>query len=77
MTKDEALTDAQWHIDHGTRPSVETTIALMNQIEALCRKLVNAELQQQVTENRVTSALDSLTYWRARAERAEAENHKL
>ena len=85
MTTDEALADAQWRIDHDTRPSVhdtrpsvETTIALMNQIiEGLCRKLVNAELQQQTTEDRVTSALDSLATWRQRAERAELENRKL
>jgi hypothetical protein len=72
MTTDEALTDAQWHIDKGTRISVETTVTLMYQIEALRRKLVNAELQQQATEDRVTSALDSLATWRERAERAEA-----
>ena len=72
MNTDEAFTDAQWHIDHGTRISVETTVTLMHQIEALRRKLVNAELQQQATEDRVTSALDSLADWRERAERAEA-----
>ena len=77
MNTDEALADAQWHIDHGTRPSVETTIALMAEIAELCRKLLNAELQQQTTEDRVISALDSLATWRERAERAEAENYKL
>jgi len=79
MTTDEALADAQWHINHGTRPSVETTIALMAEIAALWaeiaevfRQLVNVELQQEATEDRVTSALDSLAVWRERAERAEA-----
>jgi len=77
MNTAEALADAQWHIAHGTRPSVETTIALLNQIAVLCRQLVNAEPQQQATEDRVTSALDTLAVWRERAERAESENRKL
>jgi hypothetical protein len=77
MTTNEALAVCYWHIGHGTRPTVAGTIALMTMLEQLLRKSLDAELQQQATEDRVTSALDTLAVWRERAERAESENRKL
>jgi len=65
MNTDELMTDPQ------------TTKALIKSVIAFSRKMLHAELQQQATEDRVTSALDSLATWRERAERAEAENRKL
>jgi hypothetical protein len=57
---------------HGGYDRACQRAALLTKIDALRRKLVNAELQQQATEDRVTSALDTLAVWRERAERAEA-----
>jgi hypothetical protein len=62
---------------HGGYDRVCQRAALLTEIDALRRKLVNAELQQQATEDRVISALDTLAVWRERVERAESENRKL
>ena len=57
MNTDEALADARWHIDHGTRPSVETTITLMAEIAELRRKFVNAEICSLTAENKALKHL--------------------